>query len=175
MAGLSALQFAVPAADAVLDRLRPLLTSGCTALDPAHISFGYPWLAPEVARAAIADVAAALRDVQPVTVDLTGPYRFPPDSRGRVVLWLAPAPVGGIHAIADTIASVAGLPRDFLPHCSLVRLSKDVDPAPFEALAAGALPLRTTLDTIHLHIQQSGRWHRERIVTLTERPSADPP
>ena len=170
MAELSTLQLAVPAADIVIERVRPLLPYGSTVLDPAHISFGYPWLEPDAARGVVDEVQEALADCSPVTVDLHGPRRFPPDHRGRTVLWLEPRPAEPIREISRVITRVSGRPRDFRPHCSIVRLGEGVDPTPFEQVIDDALPLHATLDTIELHIRQLGQWRPERSITLTAAP-----
>lgn len=167
MTAISALQFAVPAAHEVLARMRPLLTKRCTVLDPPHISFGYPWLPAAAARDAIASVEAALSEVPPVPLRLVGPRRFATDHRGRVVLYLAPDPPDDVLAVGDVISTIAGLPRAFTPHCSLVRLAADVDPAPFEAVAAASLPLQTVLHTIELHVRDRSQWGHQHTIELT--------
>ena len=83
MARASALQLAVPAVDPLLDDVRPLLPDGATVLDPAHISFGYPWLEPATALAVIDDVGEVLARQRPFDVTLLGPRRFGPDRGGR--------------------------------------------------------------------------------------------
>ena len=89
MPGVTVLQLMVPAVDPELDDLRPDLPAGSAVMDPAHISFGYPWLDPDAGRAALDDVEAALAREGPFDVELAGPRRFPPDRDGRVMLYLA--------------------------------------------------------------------------------------
>jgi 2'-5' RNA ligase len=167
VAGLTALQLAVPAADPMLDRLRGGLPPGSTVLDPAHISLGYPWLAPEVADEVIDDVAAALADMPPVTVTLHGPRRFGPDRRGRTVIYLDPRPGDDVVAVAAAVGRASGRPpAQFVPHCSVLRLGPQVDPQPWEREVGADVPLEATLDTVHFHVRDRRGWRRERTLPL---------
>lgn len=167
MARVSALQLAVPAAEPLLDELRSLLPDGASVLDPAHISFGYPWLAPEAALAVIDDVAAVIASHPPIDVTLLGPRRFAPDRAGRVTVWLDPRPTAPLVALGHAVAAIAGLPADgFTPHCSLVRLPAGADPVPIEDAVAPHLPLITRLDRVDLHVQASGGWRHARSMSL---------
>lgn len=167
MARVSALQLAVPAVDPLLDDLRPLLPDGATVLDPAHISFGYPWLEPEAALAVIGEVATALASKAPLDVTLRGPRRFAPDRAGRLTMWLEPQPTAPLVALGRAVEAVAGRPSDgFTPHCSLVRLPAGADPAPIDRIIAPRLPIATRLDRVELHVQASGGWRRARTIQL---------
>ncbi len=167
MAGLTALQLAVPAVDPLLKDLRSSLPAGSTVFDPAHISFGYPWMEPSAGRAAIEDVARALAREAPFDVELAGPRRFPPDGNGRVTVWLEPYPAAAIHALNWVIADASGHDvDDFTPHCSLVRLARDVDPEPVERSVRPHLPLRARLDRVEFHVQASNGWTLERSMPL---------
>jgi 2'-5' RNA ligase len=167
VAGLSALQLMVPAADPLLADLRPRLPAGATVLDPGHISFGYPWLQPDVAGSVIDDVAEALAAAQPADVVLHGPQRFPADTRGRITVHLVPEPRAALEALAAIIADASGHDIDsFTPHCSLVRLAAGVDPSPLEALVRPRLPVQTRLDTVALQVRTDAGWTTERTVRL---------
>lgn len=170
--GLTALQLAVPAVDPILDALRPQLPAGATVLDPAHISFGYPWLPPDAARAIADDIADIVASQPSFEVELFGPRRFDPDARGRVTVWLEPHPRAQIDALQDTIAAVSGHhPTAFTPHCSVFRVRHAIDAGPLEAVARVFVPIRVRLDVVELHVQQRGGWRRERRMPLG-RPSA---
>lgn len=167
MARMSALQLAVPAVDPLFDDLRPLLPRNATVLDPAHISFGYPWLSPEAALSVIDNVADALAQHPPFDVTLLGPRRFPPDRTGRVTLWLDPQPHAALLALGRVIGDAAGHPVDgFTPHCGLVRLPAGVDPDPLDRLVAPWLPIVTRLEHVELRVQASGGWRHERTLAL---------
>lgn len=167
MARVSALQLAVPAVDPLLDDLRPLLPDGATVLDPAHISFGYPWLAPATALAVIDDVGEVLARQRPFDVTLLGPRRFDPDRRGRVTLWLEPQPTATLLALGRIVGDAAGHPLDeYTPHCSLLRLPAGADPEPFHQLVAPRLPIVTRLERVELHVRDGGGWRHERTLPL---------
>lgn len=173
MARVSALQLVVPAVDPLLDDLRPLLPDGATVLDPAHISFGYPWLEPKAALAVIDDVADALARRQALDITLLGPRRFAPDGRGRMTVWLDPRPATALHALARVVGEASGHPiDDFTPHCSLLRVPAHVDPGPFDRLVALHLPIVTRLDRVELHVQASGGWQHARTLRLGVRTDA---
>lgn len=170
-AGISALQLAVPAVDTILEELRPLLPSGTAVLDPAHISFGYPWIPPTTARAVIDDVADALAREAPFDVELTGPRRFPTDTKGRITVWLDPQPRSVLRALNRTISDASGHDvADLTPHCSLVRVGRTVDPSPFEAVVRARLPLTTRLDRVDFHVREGNRWRVERTMPLGPGP-----
>jgi 2'-5' RNA ligase len=157
----------VPAVDAILDDLRAELPTGATVLDPAHISFGYPWLSPRRARDVIDDVAAALSNEPPFDVQLRGPRRFSPDSKGRTTVWLDPQPAAALRSLSSTIARASGHDLvDFTPHCSLVRVGPGVDPRPLEDIVQPHLPLVTRLERVDFHVRENGCWHVERTMTL---------
>lgn len=163
----SALQVAVPAVDPLLEQLRPTLPAGATVLEPAHISFGYPWLDPPAARDVLDDVAAVLAEQAPFAVELTGPHRFAPDHDGRVVVWLEPQPAAAVRALGWLIADASGHDTDgFMPHCSLVRLPEGVDPAPLEQLVTPNLPLPARLDHVEFRVEHNGTWTLERTIPL---------
>jgi hypothetical protein len=167
MAGLSALQLLVPAVDPLLTALRPRLPADATVLDPGHISFGYPWLEPEVARTVIDDVARALLAEHPFDVVLDGPQRFPADAGGRVTVHLVPEPVAALHALASLVSEASDHEiDDFTPHCSLVRLPAGADPGPLEALVRPHLPLHARLDTVVFQVQTGSGWVTERTLPL---------
>jgi hypothetical protein len=167
MARVSALQLAVPAVDPLLDELHPLLPAGATVLDPAHISFGYPWLAPEAALAVVDDVAAALAEEPAVDVTLLGPRRFAPDRAGRVTVWLDPRPTPPLRDLGRAIAAVARRPAAAItPPSSRARRPAGVDPTPVEEVVAPRLPLVTRLDRVDLHVQASGGWRHARSMPL---------
>lgn len=172
MAGISALQLAVPAVDPLLDDLRSMVPAGSTVLEPAHISFGYPWMDPSTGRAAIDDVAKALAREAPFDIELAGPRRFEPDSNGRVTVWLEPYPAAAIHALSWVIADASGHEiDDFTPHCSLVRLPPGVDAGPLERLVHARLPLRARLDRVEFHTRDEGGWRLERSLPLGSTPA----
>jgi 2'-5' RNA ligase len=167
MAGLSALQLMVPAVDPLLDDLRPRLPASATVLDPGHISFGYPWLEPDVARTVIDDVTAALTAEQPFDVVLDGPHQFPAGSAGRITVHLVPEPRAALHALASIIAHASGREIDgFTPHCSLVRLPAGVDPRPLETLVRPRLPVHARLDTVAFQVRTDAGWTTERTMRL---------
>lgn len=166
MAGLSTLQLMVPAVDALLDDMRAQLPVGSAVMDPGHISFGYPWMDPDGGRAVLDDVEAALAREGPFDVELSGPRRFPADQRGRVTLYLAPQPEAAIQALSWIIADASGQDIDFVPHCSLVRLPPDVDPAPLERLVHRHMPVIARLERVEFHVEGSGGWTTERSMPL---------
>ncbi len=167
MAGLTALQLAVPAVDPLLEKLRPALPAGSTVFDPAHISFGYPWMEPSAGRAALDDIAAALAREAPFDVELAGPRRFPPDGNGRVTIWLEPYPAAAVHAVLWVIEDASGhAVEDFTPHCSLVRVQPGADPVPLERLVRSHLPLRARLERVEFHVQRPDGWTLERTMPL---------
>jgi hypothetical protein len=167
MAGISALQLAVPAVDPLLDELRTKLPEPATILDPARISFGYPWMEPTAGRAVIDAVAAALAHGGPLDIELAGPRRFAADSDGRVTVWLEPYPAAAIHALSWVIADVSGHDVEgFTPHCSLVRLPSDVQADTVERLVRAHLPLRARLDQVEFYVREDGDWQLERRLPL---------
>lgn len=171
MAGISALQLAVPAVDPLLDELRTALPEPATILDPAHISFGYPWLEPTAGRAVIDAVAAALAHEGPFDVELAGPRHFAADGKGRVTVWLEPYPAAAIHALSWVIADASGHDiEDFTPHCSLVRLPSDMQAGTVQRLVRAHLPLRAHLDQVEFHVREDGHWRLERCLPLGPAP-----
>lgn len=166
MAGLTALQLMVPAVDPVLDDLRRQLPAGSAVMDPAHISFGYPWLDPDTGRAVLDDVEAALAREGPFDVELSGPRHFPADGAGRVTVYLAPQPEAAIQALSWIIADASDHDIEFTPHCSLVRLPAGADPGPLERLVHRHLPLIARLDQVQFQVQGLDGWRVERSMPL---------
>lgn len=168
MAGISALQLPVTAVDPLLDDLRAALPAGSTVVEPAHISFGYPWMEPSAGRAALDDVTAALAREGPFDVELAGPRRFEPDAQGRVTVWIEPYPPAAIHALSWVIADASGHDiDDFTPHCSLVRLAPGADPGPLERLLHDRIPLRARLSTVEFRVHtDADGWQLERSMPL---------
>ncbi|MBW3603685.1 MAG: 2'-5' RNA ligase family protein [Actinobacteria bacterium] len=172
MAGISALQLAVSAVDPLLDDLRTMVPAGSAVLEPAHISFGYPWMEPSAGRAVIDDVAEALAREAPFDIELAGPRRFDPDPKGRVTVWLEPYPAAAIHALNWVIADASGHDvDDFTPHCSLVRLQAGIEPGPLERLVHQRLPLRARLDRVEFHTRDDDVWRLERSLPLGSTPA----
>ena len=136
-------------------------------MDPGHISFGYPWLDPDVARSVIDDVAAALAAEQPFDIELGGPERFPADASDRTTVYLATDPKAALHALASVIGDASDHAiDDFTPHCSLVRLPAGVDSGPLEVLLRPHLPVHARLDTVAFQVETDGRWTTERTMHL---------
>lgn len=135
-------------ADATADRV--------TVLSPPHVSLGYPWDAPPAPE--VLDRVAASHPPLPVTFAGADVVSTP---RGELLLLrLAdPGPV-------TRLAAALGWDDVVHPHCSLVRC---VDAAAVRRgwdVAAGAVPLATTLRVVDVTVQVAGTWRAHRRVVL---------
>lgn len=167
-ADLTTLQLAVPDVDPLLARLGRALPDA-TVLDPGHVSFGYPWLAPYEAADRIDAVTAALARRAPVTVDLVGPHHFAPDRRGRVTIHLRPRPAAPLHELAAVVEQAAEhAVDDFTPHCSLVRVADGRRADEARRLVTPWSPTTVTLCSVQLHVRHRGRWSVARRIELAD-------
>lgn len=117
---LSALQLDVAQADHVLDAVERAALPGVGLLRPAHVSLGYPWLAPAEALGRGVALLHGL-DRPAFALHLSALRAFP--SRGRrTVLYLEPDDPEPLRALAAAIGvDTAG----YRPHLSVARLDHD--------------------------------------------------
>ncbi len=167
-AGVSSLQLLLPGADVLLDAVRGL--PGVGLLAPAHISLGYPWLGAQEALAEVERVRAAAASVPPFRAELTGPYRFAPDGRGRVVVHVRPLDDAPVRVLGQALQADL---RDV--HLSVARVLADGDLEAVEAAVRPLLPLRTEVRELELTVQSDGRWLSVLRAPLGGPPAAAPP
>lgn len=152
----------MPGAEVLLDAVRGL--PGAGLLEPAHVSLGYPWRAADDALGRLDDVRAAAARVPAFDAVLTGPHRFAPDARGRVL----------VHArLTDetpvrTLGALLGADlRDV--HLSIARVLPAGDAAAVEAALAVLLPLPVRVAALELTVRCGGRWSRALLTPLGPR------
>ena len=148
---VSALQLLVPAARPLLDAVRGL--PGAALLPPPHISLGYPWLAADEALARLADVSAAAAAVPAFDAVLPEVRRFAPDTRGRVLVHVAPVDGSPVRALAGRLGADL---RDV--HLSVARVTADGDPDAVAAAVARLLPLTARVSVLELTVRRDGTW-----------------
>ena len=73
---------------------------GVGLLEPPHVSPGCPWLPAGTALEALPRVVAAALEVPAFRAELTGPYRFGADQRGRVVVYARLRDDGPVRELA---------------------------------------------------------------------------
>ena len=152
VADLSALYLLVPAAEPLLTAVRGL--PGVGLLEPAHMSLGYPWRAP--AEIDVEQVRAVLAGVAPFDVVLSGPHRFEPDVRGRVVVHLRPADETPFWELARLLGADLRT-----PHLSVARVLRTGDLGAVEAALEPVLPLRTRIEQVEVTVRDApGDWSR---------------
>ena len=139
---------------------------GVGLLEPAHVSLGYPWLPADDALARLDDVRAAAAQVPAFGAELTGPHRFAPDARGRVL----------VHArLADDapVRLLAGLLRADLrdAHLSIARVLPAGDPDEVVAAVAALLPLTVPVTGLELTVQRDRVWSQALLAPLGPAPS----
>ena len=84
---------------------------------------------------------------------LTGPHRFAPDRRGRVLVHARLADEAPVRALADALSADL---RDV--HLSLARVLPDGDLDAVEAALAPLLPCPVRVEVLELTVQLDGRW-----------------
>ncbi len=134
---------------------------GVGLLEPAHVSLGYPWLAAEAALAAVDRVHRAAAAVPAFEALLTGPHRFAPDPRGRVLVHARLRDEQPVRALA---AAVGADLRDV--HLSVARVLPAGDVAAVEAAVAPLLPLAVRVETLELTVRRAGAWSRALLAPL---------
>lgn len=166
---LSALQLDVAQADHVLDAVERAALPGVGLLRPAHVSLGYPWLAPAEALGRGVALLHGL-DRPAFALHLSALRAFP--SRGRrTVLYLEPDDPEPLRALAAALGvDTAG----YRPHLSVARLDHDTARpsarSDVGALVGPLLPVVATARTLTLRVQYDHRWWRvERSVHLGTR------
>lgn len=141
----------MPGAAALLDAVRGL--PGVGLLAPPHVSLGYPWASADAAAQRVADVAAAAGAEPAFDVLLTGPHRYAPDVRGRVLVHARVDDEGPFRRLAAALGADL---RDV--HLSLARVLPVGDVAAVEAALAPLLPLSARVDVLELTAQRDRRW-----------------
>ena len=79
--------------------------------------------------------------------------RFAPDSRGRVLLHVAPADESPLRALAALLGADL---RDV--HLSVARVTADGDPDAVAAAVAPLLPLTAGVTEVELTVRRAGTW-----------------
>ena len=158
-AGPSALQLLVPGAAPLLDAVRAL--PGAALLAPPHVSLGDPWRGAEQAESSLEEVRAAAAAVPAVAAELTGPYAFAPDSRGRVLVHARLSPAEPVRELARALGADL---RDV--HLSIARVLPEGSPDAAADAVAPLLPLLVRVEHLELTVQRSGRWSRALLAPL---------
>lgn len=148
---VAALQLLVPGALPLLDAVRGL--PGAALLPPPHMSLGYPWLSADEALDRLADVRAAAAAVPAFDAVLPEVRRFAPDSRGRVLVHVAPVDETPVRALAAALGADL---RDV--HLSVARVTGDGDPDAVAAAVAPLLPLTVRVSELELTVRRDGAW-----------------
>lgn len=141
----------MPAAGRLLDSVRDV--PGAALLEPPHVSLGYPWLSAEQALAGVGVVRAVAAAVPAFDARLTGPYRFGPDPRGRVLVHARPDDEDPFRLLAGALGADL---RDV--HLSIARVVRGGDVGAVEGALAGLLPRRVRVAVLQLTVREQGRW-----------------
>lgn len=150
-ADVAALQLLVPGARPLLEAVRGL--PGAALLLPPHISLGYPWLPADEALDRLADVRAAAVAVPAFDAAFPEVRRFAPDTRGRVLVHVAPLDDAPVRALAGALGADL---RDV--HLSVARVTADGDPDEVAAAVAPLLPLTARVSQLELTVRRDGTW-----------------
>lgn len=169
--GQTALVVPVPEADPLVGPWRERHDKHAAMGVPAHITLLSPFLPPEAARAALAEVAALLAPA-PETYTLAPLTRWP----GLAVL--EPLPADWFRTASQALCTRYGLrPYEgrhgdiISPHLTVAYGDPDpsIEAARFDAIAAALdphLPLRCVLREAWLLERQGDRWRRVAVLPL---------
>lgn len=159
MPDVGSLQLLLPGAGVLLEAVRGL--PGVGLLEPPHVSLGYPWVPADEALARADEVRAAASGVPAAQVLLTGPHRFAPDARGRVLVHARLADEEPARRLARALGAQL---RDV--HLSVARVLPDGDVAAVEAAVAPLLPLAVPVVGLELTVQLERVWRRVLLAPL---------
>ena len=166
MQDVGAVQLRVPSAQRAMDaaeRAARALSDDVVALDPPHVSLGWPWSLP----LDLPQLRAVTGRTSPFVATLDHVAVFDADRHGRRVVHLALDDVAA--RLVRELATALGHPldADYRPHVSLVRLAlgdttDDPDGAVDQVVAAARekLPGPVTLDVVEVSARRDGRWSR---------------
>lgn len=135
--GTTAVVVTVPAAEALVARVRDVFGAAAAVAVPPHVTLLYPWLDRDVCGDDdLADLERICAAVSPFDVTFDGFGRFPG------VLWLAPEPAGPFAELTRAIARrwpqtppYRGVHPDITPHLTVM----DLDGAGVDAADAAAM------------------------------------
>ena len=161
--GETALIFAVPAAEPLVERFRGKYDSSAAVGVPAHVTLLYPFLAPAAVGASeIAALTTLFASARAFEVVFRRCARF-----GDRVLYLAPEPEAPLLCLMRRIWArwpeappYAGtIPRDAVrPHLTVSDSVTGEHLDRIDLAVAGGLPIATRIDEAQLIENRTGRW-----------------